>query len=110
MRSIQRALGAHEVVVADCGRDALTRLATDQAFDVILCDLMMGDMTGMDLYAELRRRSLALAARIVFMTGGVFTDGARDFLVGVSNVCIEKPFDLVALRAMVTARSGRAAP
>ena len=66
---------------------------------------MMGDMTGMDLYAELRRRSQALAARIVFMTGGVFTDGARDFLVGVSNVCIEKPFDLAALRAMVAARS-----
>jgi PAS domain S-box-containing protein len=105
LRSIQRALGAHEVVVADCGRDALSRLATDQAFDVILCDLMMGDMTGMDLHAELHRRSTDLAARIVFMTGGVFTDGARDFLAGVSNACIEKPFDLVALRAMVTARS-----
>jgi signal transduction histidine kinase len=105
LRSIQRALGAHEVVVADCGRDALSRLATDQAFDVILCDLMMGDMTGMDLHAELHRRSTDLAARIVFMTGGVFTDGARDFLAGVTNACIEKPFDLVALRAMVTARS-----
>jgi PAS domain S-box-containing protein len=105
LRSIQRALGAHEVVVADCGRDALARLATDEAFDVILCDLMMGDMTGMDLYAELGRRSQALAARIVFMTGGVFTDGARDFLAGVPNVCIEKPFDLAALRAMVAARS-----
>ena len=80
-------------------------IATDEAFDVILCDLMMGDMTGMDLYAELGRRSKALAARIVFMTGGVFTDGARDFLAGVPNICIEKPFDLAALRAMVAARS-----
>ncbi|HVU50429.1 MAG TPA: ATP-binding protein [Polyangia bacterium] len=105
LRSIQRALGAHEVVVEDCGRDALARLAADQAFDVILCDLMMGDMTGMDLYAEVARRSEALAQRIVFMTGGVFTDGARDFLGGVTNACIEKPFDLVALRAMVAARS-----
>jgi PAS domain S-box-containing protein len=105
LRSIQRALGAHEVVVEDCGRDALARLATDQAFDVILCDLMMGDMTGMDLHSELGRRSKDLAARIVFMTGGVFTDGARDFLAGVPNVCIEKPFDLAALRAMVAARS-----
>jgi signal transduction histidine kinase len=109
LRSIQRALGAHEVVVADCGRDALTRLATDEAFDVILCDLMMGDMTGMDLHAELGRRSKDLAARIVFMTGGVFTDGARDFLAGVPNVCIEKPFDMEALRAMIAARSQSAA-
>jgi signal transduction histidine kinase len=109
LRSIQRALGAHEVVVEDCGRDALARLATDQAFDVILCDLMMGDMTGMDLHTELGRRSKDLAGRIVFMTGGVFTDGARDFLAAVPNVCIEKPFDLTALRAMIAARS-EAAP
>jgi signal transduction histidine kinase len=110
LRSIQRALGAHEVVVADCGREALSRLETDSAFDVILCDLMMGDMTGMELHAKLRARSTELADRIVFMTGGVFTDGASDFLAGVSNACIEKPFDLVALRAMVAARSLGAAP
>jgi PAS domain S-box-containing protein len=110
LRSIQRALGAHEVVVADCGRDALSRLATDQAFDVILCDLMMGDMTGMDLHGELLRRSSDLAGRIVFMTGGVFTDGARDFLAAVPNACIEKPFDMGALRAMVAARSEAARP
>jgi signal transduction histidine kinase/CheY-like chemotaxis protein len=109
LRSIQRALGAHEVVVEDSGRDALARLATDQAFDVILCDLMMGDMTGMDLHTELGRRSANLAERIVFMTGGVFTDRARDFLAGVNNVCIEKPFDLAALRAMVAARTESAA-
>jgi signal transduction histidine kinase/CheY-like chemotaxis protein len=109
LRSIQRALGAHEVVVEDSGRDALARLATDQAFDVILCDLMMGDMTGMDLHTELGRRSSDLAERIVFMTGGVFTDRARDFLAGVNNLCIEKPFDLAALRAMVAARTESAA-
>jgi signal transduction histidine kinase len=109
LRSIQRALGAHEVVIADGGREALSRLETDSAFDLILCDLMMGDMTGMDLHAELGRRSAELAGRIVFMTGGVFTDGARDFLAGVSNVCIEKLFDLTALRAMVAARSAPAA-
>ena len=59
----------------------------------------------MDLHREIGRRSEDLAGRIVFMTGGVFTDGARDFLAGVPNVCIEKPFDLAALRAMVAARS-----
>jgi CheY-like chemotaxis protein len=101
LRSIERALRAHEVVVADCGRDALTRLATDTAFDLILCDLMMGDMTGMDVHTELARRSASLAGRMVFMTGGVFTEGAREFLAGVPNACIEKPFDVTALRAMV---------
>jgi two-component system cell cycle sensor histidine kinase/response regulator CckA len=106
LRSIQRALAAHEVVVADCGREALTRLADDTRFDVILCDLMMGDMTGMDLHRHLASLSTELAARVVFMTGGVFTDGAREFLAGVPNTCIEKPFDMAALRAMVAQRSG----
>ncbi|HVZ73535.1 MAG TPA: ATP-binding protein [Polyangia bacterium] len=105
LRSIQRALSAHEVVVDACGRDALERLERDSKFDVILCDLMMGDMTGMDLHTVLSRRSRELAGRIVFMTGGVFTDGARDFLAAVPNTCIEKPFDLGALRAMVAAHA-----
>jgi signal transduction histidine kinase/CheY-like chemotaxis protein len=108
LRSLQRALGAHDVVVDACGRDALKRLETDTKFDVILCDLMMGDMTGMDLHAVLSARSRELAGRVVFMTGGVFTDHARDFLASVPNTCIEKPFDLVALRAMVAARGAAA--
>jgi CheY-like chemotaxis protein len=105
LRSIQRALGAHEVIVADCGSDALRRLEADPGFDVVLCDLMMGDMTGMDLHRRVAARSPELAQRIVFMTGGVFTDGARDFLAGVPNACIEKPFDVKALRALVSLRA-----
>jgi CheY-like chemotaxis protein len=73
---------------------------------VILCDLMMGDMTGMDLHEQLASRSADLAARIVFMTGGVFTDGVKEFLAGRPEHRIEKPFDMAALRAMVTERSG----
>jgi PAS domain S-box-containing protein len=109
LRSIQRALGAHEVVVADSGRDALARLESDPSFDVILCDVMMGDMTGMDVMKALRDRSPDLAARVVFMTGGVFTEAAREFLATVPNMCVEKPFDLTALQAIITARGGGAA-
>jgi signal transduction histidine kinase len=105
LRSIQRALSEHEVVVADCGREALARLAADTRFDLILCDIMMGDMTGMDLHTQLADRSAELAARVVFMTGGIFTDGAREFLSSVPNACIEKPFDIVALRALVAERA-----
>jgi PAS domain S-box-containing protein len=109
LRSIQRALGAHEVVVADSGREGLARLQGDQAFDVILCDLMMGDMTGMDVWKALRSESPELAARVVFMTGGVFTEAAREFLATVPTMCVEKPFDLAALQAIISARGGRAA-
>jgi CheY-like chemotaxis protein len=66
---------------------------------------MMGDMTGMDFHQRLAARSPELAQRIVFMTGGVFTDAARDFLAGIPNACVEKPFDLKALRALVALRA-----
>jgi flagellar L-ring protein precursor FlgH len=49
---------------------------------VILCDLIMPVVTGMDLYDELRRTRPALAARVVFMTGGTFTPRTRVYTPG----------------------------
>jgi CheY-like chemotaxis protein len=103
-RSIER---DHEVVVIASGRDALERLRRDDTFDVILCDLIMPQVTGMDLYDELHRTSPALADRIIFMTGGSFTTRARDFLAKVSNPALDKPFDLSTLSAMLRARTRR---
>jgi CheY-like chemotaxis protein len=71
---------------------------------VILCDLMMPDMTGMDLHADLVRRDPRVAERMVFLTGGAFTGDARRFLDEVPNARLEKPFDVGALRAAVRQR------
>jgi hypothetical protein len=58
-------------------------------------------MTGMDLHKELLRTSADQAQRMIFMTGGTFTEAARDFLDSVSNQTVEKPFRSAALRQMV---------
>jgi PAS domain S-box-containing protein len=92
-------------VVTDAGA-ALARIAAGERFDVILCDLMMPVMTGMDLYAEMMRSAPKLAAHVVFMTGGAFTPRARAFLESVVNPCLEKPLDMGKLRSLV-ARAGR---
>jgi CheY-like chemotaxis protein len=63
--------------------------------------LMMPEMTGMDLYAELLRTHPELAAGIVFITGGAFTKEARQFLDQTANRCMEKPFDLSSIRAVI---------
>jgi hypothetical protein len=42
--------------------------------------------------------------RLVFMTGGVLSTTMNDFLGGVPNACIEKPFDLTALLALINER------
>jgi signal transduction histidine kinase len=101
-RSLERDF---EPVVVTSGREALERLRVDQAFDVILCDLIMPQLTGMDLHDELHRMAPPLAERIVFMTGGTFTARAQEFLQRVANPVLEKPFDLPTLNALVRARA-----
>jgi len=91
----------HDVVVVTRGREAVERLERGERYDVILCDLMMPEMTGMDLHAGLSLRFSECAARMVFLTGGVFTPQARDFLDTVPNQRIEKPFSAQSIRALV---------
>ena len=99
---IQRMLSEElDVDVVTDGRGALAQLDADADYDAILCDIMMPEMTGMDLHAAVAERRPALAARFVFMTGGAFTPRAAEFLATVPNPRLDKPFDLDALRAVV---------
>jgi signal transduction histidine kinase len=101
-QGLERALAArHDVVIAGGAREALKVLERDDRFDVIVCDLMMPEVTGMDLYAELERSRPELVRRVVFMTGGALTARAREFLGRVPNPRLEKPFDLERLRAII---------
>jgi len=91
----------HDVTTVHSARAALDLLRGGNRYDVILCDLMMPQITGMELHAELASFDAAQANKIVFVTGGAFTSGARDFLDRVPNRRLEKPFDLGRLRALV---------
>lgn len=92
----------HDVHVTMRATEALELVTKGAAFDVILCDLMMPHMTGMELHDRLEE--LGQAERIIFLTGGAFTTSAREFLDRVPNQRIEKPFDQRLLQALVNAR------
>ena len=62
---------------------------------------MMPVMTGMDFYSAVVACSPAQAARIVFMTGGAFTDAARRFLTEIVNPWFEKPLSMKSVRELV---------
>jgi len=110
-RTISRALGvSHQVITASSGAEALARLERREHFDVFLCDLMMPQMTGMDLHAQVSAMAPHLAERFVFITGGAFTDRAREFLARTRNPCVEKPFDFTQLRATIDRMAGQTAP
>jgi len=68
--------------------------------------LIMPEMTGMDVYRAALQRATPLNDRIVFMTGGAFTQRARDFLESVPNLRIEKPFDLNHLERTIYEAAG----
>ncbi len=104
-RAVARTLnGEHDVSIATGAGDALSRITAGERFDIILCDLMMPQMTGMDLHAELLRAVPQQAAQMIFVTGGAFTPGAREFLDNVPNQRIEKPFDPQHFRALINDR------
>jgi CheY-like chemotaxis protein len=94
----------HDVVALTSARDAHDRITAGERFDVIVSDLMMPDLSGMDLYAELSRIAPEQAGRMIFLTGGAFTQRARDFVAEVKNTFLDKPFDVATLRALIRAR------
>ncbi len=99
-RSLQRLLRKHVVSTAGSGREALD-LISRQHFDLVFCDLMMPELTGMDVYDRLRDAGEGLERKLVFMTGGAFTDRARQFVDAVPNPCVEKPFNLARIRELL---------
>ncbi len=92
----------HEVAVATSGEQAMTLLDKDPSrFDVILSDVMMPVVSGMDLHQWLKERDPDAAGRMVFITAGAFTPRATAFLQQEEIRCLSKPFDLTELKTLV---------
>ena len=102
LRLVERSLSEeHDVVTVTSATTALVLCTSGEKFDLILCDLIMPDMTGMDLHREIARAAPELLDRMVFLTGGAFTTRARQFLSEIAGEHVEKPFELASLRKLV---------
>ena len=97
--ALRRGLAPHEVVVAESGTEALELLEQDRDFDLVLCDLMMPKLTGQDVYEALERSHPEVARKMVFITGGAFTERLKSFVRG--KVHVAKPFDMARLHAIL---------
>jgi len=71
---------------------------------VVLCDLQMPDMSGVELYAAVKQQWPELAERFIFITGGAFSAEARRFLEEPDIACINKPFQLRELLELIEDR------
>jgi CheY-like chemotaxis protein len=94
----------HETTATLSASDALTIVAEQRSFDLIFCDVMMPNTSGITFYEKLAKIAPELSERVVFMTGGAFNAVAQQFLADVPNPHVAKPFDLAAIRALVQAR------
>jgi signal transduction histidine kinase/DNA-binding response OmpR family regulator len=99
--AMARMLKEHETVERATGYAARELLEQDQAFDLILCDMMMPQLSGMDLHAWLLETYPRLAQQLVFVTGGAFTPRAREYLEACDNHKLEKPFDVPHFKNIV---------
>ena len=77
---LRRTLSRHELVEADSGKRGQEILTGDQEFDLILCDMMMPRVSGMEVHRWLQDKHPQLAPKLVFMTGGAFTPNAGKYL------------------------------
>jgi PAS domain S-box-containing protein len=101
-RAVQRMLASeHDVEAMTDPVSAVERLRGGARYDVILCDLMMPMLTGMDVYDAILAIDEGQAQGMVFMTGGAYTPRAAEFLQSVGNPHLEKPLDRAALHAVL---------
>jgi PAS domain S-box-containing protein len=91
-KALSRALGTrHEVVGAGSARDAVALLEDDDAFDLVLSDVLMDRGGGPELHDWLEAHRPALRERLVFMTGGAFMPRAAAFVEKVDRPVLDKP-------------------
>ncbi len=96
---ISRILKSHDVTTETRGATAIERLG-EMTFDLVLCDMMMPDVDGEDVYRAWCE-SDSREASFVIITGGAFTKKAQDFIdQGNVPVCY-KPMNVPLLRGLV---------
>jgi len=73
----------------------------EKEFDFVICDIKMPGLGGSDFYYILKEKKPSLKDRIIFSTGDILGDMTKRFIDSVSNLVVEKPFNLSELKEAV---------
>jgi two-component system cell cycle sensor histidine kinase/response regulator CckA len=94
LKLANRVLGErHRVVLAQGAAAALEVLERGDRFDVIVCDVLMPGLSGVDFYEQILLRYPGQAPRVLFVSASAFTPRSSEFLASVANRQLSKPFD-----------------
>jgi PAS domain S-box-containing protein len=94
------ALSQHEVTAVATGSEALAEIMAHD-WDLILCDMILPELSGLDVYREVEQQRPEVLDKLVFMTGGEFTRKGPRLPSGARVRRLEKPFSIKALRSLV---------
>jgi PAS domain S-box-containing protein len=95
----------HDVEVHTDPMRALEALENDrQPFDLVLCDLLMPQLSGTSLYHRLKQSRPEHAACFTFMTGGMLDDEQRSTITNGDIPLLQKPFEIEHVLALVRGR------
>jgi PAS domain S-box-containing protein len=94
LKTLDRVLGKNnQVTQALGGRAAFDLLISGgQQFDIIVSELEMPDISGVDLYRYLAKYKPSLAKIMIFTIAGPRNFLTTEFLLSIKNPCIKKPF------------------
>ncbi|MCX7040407.1 MAG: response regulator, partial [Spirochaetes bacterium] len=81
----------HQVDVVADGRAAIERVSAHR-YGVILLDVRMPDMSGLEVFQRIKGIFASIASRVVFLTGDVMADDTRAFLEQTGAPALAKPF------------------
>jgi signal transduction histidine kinase len=105
LKAYRRMLIDHHDIETRLGaREALRLFEEDRAFEIVLCDLQMPEISGAEFYSMVKERWPGLAQRFIFITGGAFSPEARRFLDDAVIACIHKPFQVDELLELIESR------
>jgi len=93
----------HEVETVASAGDALERIKGTR-YRLILLDIKLPDMSGIELYRHIKDATPSWAKRIVFITGDVMGTDTRSFLSRTKVPYITKPFDTEQLKRNLNRR------
>ena len=105
---LARILRAGHVVTQESDpRRAVARVQSGERFELVLCDLMMAPIGGLEVYEGVVKAAPELAARFMLMTGGTTNHELERQVATWRHGVLYKPFNIADVLALVAAKLER---
>jgi CheY-like chemotaxis protein len=87
-----------DVVTCSDPREVIRQIQAGVTYDVIISDISMPHLTGIELYEHIAARAPTVAARFMFVSGDLDRPEHQGFFAGIGNPRFSKPARFAVLR------------